>query len=73
MGTQIVQARDYLETPSLFAWTLVILLLSLNPGKTALCSAEPDKQEVVAMICLEKVTVTFWREAGAGPLLPHPA
>lgn len=29
------------------------------PGKTALCSAEPDKQEVVAMICLEEVTVTF--------------
>ena len=29
VGTQIVQARDYLETPSLFAWTLVVLLLSL--------------------------------------------
>ena len=30
VGTQIVQARDYLETPSLFAWTLVVLLLSLE-------------------------------------------
>ena len=29
VGTQIVQARDYLETPSLFAWTLVIVLVSL--------------------------------------------
>ena len=28
VGTQIVQARDYLETPSLFAWTLVIILIS---------------------------------------------
>ena len=28
VGTQIVQARDYLETPSLFAWPLVVLLLS---------------------------------------------
>ena len=33
VGTQIVQARDYLETPSLFAWTLVILLLSLTLEK----------------------------------------
>ena len=28
VGTQIVQARDYLETPSLFAWTLVVIALS---------------------------------------------
>ena len=33
VGTQIVQARDYLETASLFAWTLVILLLSLTLEK----------------------------------------
>ena len=33
VGTQIGQARDYLETPSLFAWTLVILLLSLTLEK----------------------------------------
>ena len=33
VGTKIVQARDYLETPSLFAWTLVILLLSLTLEK----------------------------------------
>ena len=33
IGTQIYNTKYYLETPSLFAWTLVILLLSLTLEK----------------------------------------
>ena len=42
IGTQIYNSKLYLETPELFAWTLVVILLSLIFEKTVRVLLKPD-------------------------------
>lgn len=44
IGTQLYNAKVYLETGDLFAWTAVIILLSMAPGTVRRMAAGPGSE-----------------------------